>query len=51
MYSSTDEEELLRGASLYALLYVIIAIGAGSAQFIGVSKSKYMLISKNSLLT
>ena len=47
IFSSTDEEELLRGASQYAIYFVILAIGAGSVQFIGVSL--FMLIGKSLL--
>ena len=37
IFSSTNEEELLRGASLYAIYFVALAVGAGSVQFLGVS--------------
>ena len=37
VFGSTNEEELLSGASLYAIYFVILAVGVGAVQFIGVS--------------
>ena len=37
IFGSTDEEEVLRAASLYAIYFVLLAIGVGSVQLIGVS--------------
>lgn len=37
IFSSTDEDELLRGAAMYSIYFVILAVGAGSVQFTGVS--------------
>ena len=39
IFGSTGKEELLQGATLYAVYFVILAIGVGSVQFTGVSLS------------
>ena len=36
-FGSTEEEELLSGASLYAIYFVILAVGVAIVHFIGVS--------------
>ena len=37
IFGSTDEEEVLHDATLYAIYFVILAIGVGSVQLIWVS--------------
>ena len=36
-FGSTEQEEVLSGASIYAICFVILAVGVASVQFIGVS--------------
>lgn len=36
IFSSPNRDELLRGASEYSLYFVVLAVGAGLIQFIGV---------------